>query len=1649
KLGDIDLDYCPDDDSVQYPIGGQIPIEQLSIIELHDQVNITAIEIVVNRPNDDIKNINNHDDNDIVLLGDDRSSLYMFQKSKSTIIQKREILSNYSQSVILSMKFMNKTTGELLILTNNEMIKENLFECDKHQTCNECSMANNFNCHWCSEQNRCTSIFQCPSSVNHHNNEFNMCMNIEHVTPNTITLNKSSSWIDITLSSSLELLFRNDLYLCQFTNEKNINQLLTTAVLLKNNALYCPTPLSYSFNGHTSDNKPLHKVQLSIYHNKTKSTFGSYQLTFYNCSAFLTCSSCTNNVKSSSLCSWCITTGTCIDSSSICQNELKRTKISISNQEDCPIMYFTQQYRIPFDNFETSIDIQIEQCNNNNSIINLQKINYCMLRDFRKRSSLITKQYKLIQVETNGDDLCLLTCRFKSTDYHQQQQQQHMLARKPLNLELSLYLANNSLLIPKYYSTSQIQMYKCEKMAYNCSLCLNLHASYNCVWCKNGCHLSGTVCDKTVTRQQLCIPPQIETIKPINYPTNGGTLVTITGKYLTTITNDSPIDIQLAGIKCELIREESTSHKLICRTGDAEQNISGPIKVTIDDQHSISDQQVSYLMPIIESIEPLAGILSGGTILTIIGRNFTLGNQFVIITIGESLCKILDIKINIIQCQTLSFERTGNKSITITFDEQTHIVYHQQFFHVVHNPTIDLDNLVPQQSFASGGRRIHITGTNFHFLQQIKMEFSLEKGKSIVYVSSVQYLSNSTYLVFLTPSYNDFNLTRSELNPLLNVNIKLYIDGYNFTHPSFFLHYVNDPIIYEFEPPLIRPYSSELVIYGNNMTLIGHTMNDVFVHIGCEICPIIYFSSDKIICRPPISRPAKRSTSKNTERLCYDSEQPWIIVSIDNIHSLVGYLLYPRKIIILGVVSGCLLTILIVVIIILIFICLKMRYEQHKHQCIYNDNSNKKNKKSYIEYRKGGTNLIYQQVPLKQSNVIEPIYSQTMSPIVSLLPIRSYISYLQTYFVRKHQLLNKPYFSSSYDTPKHLIYSPTDDLIENFQLFLKNEQFLLSILHILSDDDIGDKLLSIIVLTQSENIQQFLKIILTFENEKKRHNLYYDIYALISYDYLKSYVANIYYQLYTILKSKMNSGPCDSIENLSYYTLNDRTLLKDTTIPFKHVQLCVHIELTDDKSYDFIRIQCITCDTITQVKQKLIDEIFQCLPYSKRPNYNNFDLILLTTKLTTNTSSCSSSSSCSSTNSSLPLTRKATNVTKNFWFSRTITIPPKNDQHHHHHHHQQQQQHQQQQEFIVLNDIDNTSETSGHMKKLNTLQHYGIVQDGYELKFQLIKNNDHTLSKYDKHDTRMLKNEFIDTKIPSPLITRTIKSLTNNHQSPNITANRLSSPCRYCSHTLSLNNEKKEFSFNSFSLTSTSTEQENTRLFHLSNHTYEEIHDSRDLMLRNSDTCRLYETKLLINVHLLTLIENIFVNSDEFILKYFIGDESFIYEFFHLFYAHFIPFIIHSLNCLLDLQPNPCLESSFEIISILIQLGCYPTEGHFFCSLCENTSNDDTNMNIQNCTLLFTDEIERIRLLYTNSQRRLINKLRMKHSNPDYFTTNKMSNEHHFELDRSVLKELIQFSCSHVEQIVNGIQHTDLVFNFVTFVEMCRTKPSLSVNKVF
>ena len=83
---------------------------------------------------------------------------------------------------------------------------------------------------------------------------------------------------------------------------------------------------------------------------------------------------------------------------------------------------------------------------------------------------------------------------------------------------------------------------------------------------------------------------------------------------------------------------------------------------------------ISYITPTINLVEPLLGIESGGTLLTIHGENLTLGNNHISIIIGTRPCQLLSISSVKIQCETTSFPSlmlNEQQPIKFLFDRQT------------------------------------------------------------------------------------------------------------------------------------------------------------------------------------------------------------------------------------------------------------------------------------------------------------------------------------------------------------------------------------------------------------------------------------------------------------------------------------------------------------------------------------------------------------------------------------------------------------------------------------------------------------------------------------------------------------------------------------------------------------------------------------------------------------------------------------------------------------------------------------------------------------------------------------------------------------------------------------------------------------------
>jgi hypothetical protein len=130
---------------------------------------------------------------------------------------------------------------------------------------------------------------------------------------------------------------------------------------------------------------------------------------------------------------------------------------------------------------------------------------------------------------------------------------------------------------------------------------------------------------------------------------------------------------------------------------------------------------------------------------------------------------------------------------------------------------------------------------------------------------------------------------------------------------------------------------------------------------------------------------------------------------------------------------------------------------------------------------------------------------------------------------------------------------------------------------------------------------------------------------------------------------------------------------------------------------------------------------------------------------------------------------------------------------------------------------------------------------------------------------------------------------------------------------------------------------------------------------------RLFQSKSMIHAVLIKLIDVVFTDlchSDTFLSELL---EQYP-RLMHVFYAHFLPWIIQHMHCLFDQPIDTCLNSSLDIVATMFAVACRKSSPSF-CSLCNEFDLHHCSRLVEQCSFLFADEIQRIRSYYTNFER--------------------------------------------------------------------------------
>lgn len=100
------------------------------------------------------------------------------------------------------------------------------------------------------------------------------------------------------------------------------------------------------------------------------------------------------------------------------------------------------------------------------------------------------------------------------------------------------------------------------------------------------------------------------------------------------------------------------------------------------------------------------------------------------------------------------------------------------------------------------------------------------------------------------------------------------------------------------------------------------------------------------------------------------------------------------------------------------------------------------------------------------------------------------------------------------------------------------------------------------------------------------------------------------YMLFRAIKYQVNKGPVDAVTGKAKRTLNDGRLLRED-VEYRPLTLMVLVRGVGPgggSETQRIPARVLDTDTITQVKEKILDQVYKGVPFSQRPSVHTLDL---------------------------------------------------------------------------------------------------------------------------------------------------------------------------------------------------------------------------------------------------------------------------------------------------------------------------------------------------------------------------------------------------------------------------------------------------------
>ncbi|XP_063740982.1 plexin-B1-like isoform X2 [Eleginops maclovinus] len=810
-----------------------------------------------------------------------------------------------------------------------------------------------------------------------------------------------------------------------------------------------------------------------------------------------------------------------------------------------------------------------------------------------------------------------------------------------------------------------VTLFNCSVGRSDCSRCRTADPKYGCVWCGGAagsrCMFQDS-CNEDV--KDSCPAPVIHFLDPVSGPVEGGTVVTISGSNLGQRAEDIQNSVTVAGVPCSVISSRyEVSSRIVCETTSSGGEKSGQASVKVRGGGlGLSAQIFRFQDPVLSSISPQRGPKAGGSSLTIRGRRLRTGHPSeVSVLIGGVSCVVLNIQEDHISCLTRGSNRTGEHSITVRFGgTERHL--QGLVYHYTPNPNISM--AAPSKSFLSGGRIIRVSGKNLDVVQEPKMRVtlsppdtlpprrkrsvrgrggrSLSRGRdhrggmkrwrrivpeaecpegTLCHVKQYESgctVNGSALILCPTPAVGpEARRARVKVHFLLdNLTFDFSaVGGEPFSYepnPRLYLLSQNDP-----SKPYHHKPGSIISVEGENLDLAIYK-HEVEARIGEGVCSVKTLTHNHLYCEPPTQQPSLTAGKKQDSM----ESLPEFTVRMGNLNFSLGRVQYDSQAqstfpleAQVGVGVGASIVALIVLIIVLIY--------------------RRKSKQAMRDYKKVQIQLENLETSVRDrckkefTDLMTEMMDMSSDLVGSGIPFLDYRAYAERIFFPGHQ--ESP-LRRDLDVPESRRQTVEQGLVQLSNL-LNSKLFLTKFIHTLEvqrtfsprDRAYVASLLTVALHGKLEYFTDILKTLLNDlveqyvaknpklmlrRTESVVEKLLTNWMSICLFTFLRESAGESFYMLFRAIKHQVDKGPVDAVTGKAKYTLNDNRLLRED-VEYKTLTLNVVMPAaasTGGTTTQTVPAKVLDCDTITQVKEKLLEQTWKGTSYSQRPHIDSLHL---------------------------------------------------------------------------------------------------------------------------------------------------------------------------------------------------------------------------------------------------------------------------------------------------------------------------------------------------------------------------------------------------------------------------------------------------------